>query len=81
MTEKQKFYRLFSEVCELLPTGAINSAITAGYNANAVHLIHVRQGRTINLPHLVALIQYGLPEFNIPVDLLPEIDLQRGGVK
>lgn len=31
MTEKQKFYRLLSLVCEDLPTGAINAAIGAGY--------------------------------------------------
>ena len=81
MTNKQKFYRLFSEVCELLPTSAINSAISAGYEANAVHLIHVRQGRTINLPHLVALIYYGLPDFSIPVDLLPETNMEGGAGK
>lgn len=71
MTEKQKFYRLLSLVCEDLPTGAINAALAAGYEANAVQLLHVRQGRTINLPHLVALITHGLPQFAIPVDLLP----------
>ena len=81
LAEKQRFYRLFQDVCELLPTGAINSALTADYNAKAVHLIHVRQGRTVNLPHLIALIQYGLPEFSITVDLLPEMGFQREGVK
>jgi hypothetical protein len=73
MTEKQKFYRLLSEVCERLPTSAINDAIAGGYNANAVQLLHVRQGRTINLPHLVALIKHGLPDFQIPEQLLPAI--------
>lgn len=72
MTDKQKFYRLLSDVCEVLPTSAINAAISGGYDANAVQLLHVRQGRIINLHHLVALIQFGLPEFNIPTGLLPK---------
>jgi hypothetical protein len=72
MTEKQKFYRLLSEVCEILPTSSISAAIAAGYNANAVQLIYVRQGRVINLCHLVALIQFGLKEFTIPIHLLPK---------
>jgi hypothetical protein len=71
MTEKQKFYRLLSLVCEDLPTSAISDAIASGYEANAVQLIHVRQGRTINLPHLVKLIEVGLPHFSIPDDLRP----------
>ena len=71
MTEKQKFYRLLSLVCEDLPTGSINAALSGGYEANAVQLMHVRQGRIINLPHLVALVTYGLPGFAIPADLLP----------
>lgn len=71
MTEKQKFYRLLSLVCEDLPTSAVSDAIAGGYVANAVQLIHVRQGRTINLPHLVKLMDVGLPRFPIPDDLRP----------
>jgi hypothetical protein len=71
MTEKQKFYRLLSLVCEDLPTSAVSDAIAGGYVANAVQLIHVRQGRTINLPHLVKLIEVGLPHFPIPAELRP----------
>ena len=71
MTDKQKFYRLLSEVCEDLPTSAINAAIAGGYDANAVTLVGVRQGRIINLPHLVKLIEVGMPKYSIPVDLLP----------
>jgi hypothetical protein len=71
MTEKQKFYRLLSLVCEDLPTSAISDAIAGGYKVNAVQLIHVRQGRTINLPHLVKLIEVGLPAFDIPEYLRP----------
>jgi hypothetical protein len=77
MTEKQKFYRLLSEVCERLPTSAINDAIAGGYKANAVQLLHVRQGRTINLPHLVALITHGLPDFQIPAQLLPATPVEQ----
>jgi hypothetical protein len=71
MTEKQKFYRLLSLVCEDLPTSAVSDAIAGGYKANALQLIHVRQGRTINLPHLVKLIEVGLPHFPIPTELRP----------
>ena len=76
MTEKQKFYRLLSEVCEVLPTKAINAAIAGGYNMNAVQLLQVRQGRIINLPHLVAMIHFGLPGFNIPAELLPKPEVR-----
>ncbi|RZK40880.1 MAG: hypothetical protein EOO61_06245 [Hymenobacter sp.] len=54
-----------------MPTSAVSDAISGGYVANAVQLIHVRQGRTINLPHLVKLIEVGLPKFSIPAELLP----------
>ena len=70
-TEKQKFFRLYSEVCEDIPTSAINDAIAGGYEANAVTLVGVRQGRIINLPHLIKLIEVGLPEFVISDDLRP----------
>ena len=72
MTDKQKFYRLLSDVCEFLPTKSIKAAISAGYNANAVELLNVRRGRVTNLNHLVALIRFGLPKFSIPTELLPE---------
>ena len=76
MTEKQKFYRLYSDVCEVLPTKSINAAIAGGYNTNAVQLLQVRQGRIINLPHLVALVRFGLPGYNIPTELLPKTEAQ-----
>jgi hypothetical protein len=79
MTEKQKFYHLLSLVCEDLPTGAINAAISGGYEANAVQLMHVRQGRIINLAHLVALVTHGLPQFPIPAKLLPAATAARAG--
>lgn len=71
MTEKQKFYRLLSYVCEELPTSAINELVRQGYQMGAVSLMQVRQGRTINLPALVALTQVGLPGFSIPAEILP----------
>lgn len=72
MTDKQKFYRILSDVSEFLPTSAINAAIAAGYKASAAQLANVRRGRIVNLYHLVALIQFGLPIFSIPAELLPE---------
>lgn len=70
-TDKQRFYRLLSWVCEDLPTSAINDAIAGGYEANAVTLVGVRQGRILNLPHLIKLVEVGLPKFQIPEECRP----------
>lgn len=71
MTEKQKYYRLQSHVCEQLPTSAIDLLLQRGYPLGSIALMQVRNGRTINLPALVALVQVALPEFEIPTELLP----------
>jgi hypothetical protein len=71
MTDKQKFYRLLSFVCEELPTSVINELVQSGYPLGAVALMQVRQGRVINLPALVAMVHKALPAYQIPVDLLP----------
>lgn len=72
MTEKQKFYHLYAEVCETLPTSAIDTLIRSDFKeASSVQLVQVRQGRQINLPWLVALIKVGLPDFEIPEQWLP----------
>jgi hypothetical protein len=71
MTERQKYLRLLSMVIEDLPTSAIDTAVRAGYPAPATMLANVRIARVMNLEHLVALIGYGLPEFQIPAELLP----------
>jgi len=72
MTEKQKFYHLYADVCETLPTSAIDALVRSGFTeASSVQLVQVRQGRQINLPWLVALVRIGLPHFPIPAELLP----------
>lgn len=71
MTERQKYLRLLSMVIEDLPTSAIDTAVRAGYAAPATMLANVRIARVMNLEHLVALIGYGLPAFQIPEELLP----------
>jgi hypothetical protein len=74
MTEKQKFYHLYAEVCETLPTSAIDALIRSGFSeASSVQLVQVRQGRQINLPWLVALIRVGLPQYVIPAEWLPVV--------
>ena len=76
MTEKQKFYHLYAEVCETLPTSAIDALIRSGFaEASSVQLVQVRQGRQINLPWLVALIRVGLPQYVIPAEWLPAVVL------
>jgi hypothetical protein len=71
MTERQKYLRLLSIVIEELPTSAIDAAIKADYPAPASMLNNVRIGRVHNLEHLVALVCYGLPKYQIPSELLP----------
>jgi hypothetical protein len=71
MTERQKFLHLLAEVIEDLPTSAIDTAVRDGYKASTTMLGNVRMGRVMNLPHLVALIGYGLPSYIIPAHLLP----------
>ena len=61
----QKCYRVLSEAIELLPTEYISYTLNASHNANSEHLMSVRQKRTINRPHLVALIQYRLQEMGL----------------
>ena len=31
MTDKQKYYHLLGEVCEAMPSSAVDSAVRAGY--------------------------------------------------
>jgi len=72
MTDKQKYYYLYAEVCETLPIGAIDLLVRSGFEeASARTLITVRQGRLINLPLLIKLVEVGLPDYNIPEFLRP----------
>jgi hypothetical protein len=71
MTERQKYLRLLSIVIEDLPSAAVDTAVRAGYAASVTMLGNVRIGRVMNLTHLVALVGYGLPSFQIPDELLP----------
>jgi len=71
MTEQQKYFRLLSFVYGPLPTSAIDKVIAGGYPLGSTALAQVRVGRTINLPALVALVQAGLPDFEIPAEVLP----------
>jgi hypothetical protein len=73
MTERQKYLHLLAEVIEDLPTSAIDAAVRAGYAASTTQLSNVRMGRAMNLPHLLVLISYGLPDYHIPEHLLPVV--------
>lgn len=76
MTDKQKYYHLLGEVCEAMPSSAVDSAIRAGYGQEhksaSTRLHHVKQGKVASLPDLVALIRYSMPDYEIPAHLLPE---------
>jgi hypothetical protein len=76
MTEKQKYYHLLGEVCEDMPSSAVDSAIRAGYGQEhksaSTRLHHVKQGKVASLTDLVALIRYSMPDYQVPAHLLPE---------
>ncbi|RSK45202.1 hypothetical protein [Hymenobacter rigui] len=76
MTNKQRYYYLQAEVCELLPPYAVDMAIRAGYGQQyesaARRLSHVKQGKIANLPDLIALVEYALPTYAIPARLRPQ---------
>ncbi|MGI4862967.1 MAG: hypothetical protein ACRYFZ_03535 [Janthinobacterium lividum] len=76
MTDKQKYYHLLGEVCEAMPSSAVDSAIRAGYGQEhksaSTRLHHVKQGKVASLPDLVALIRYSMPGYEIPAHLLPD---------
>jgi hypothetical protein len=71
MTERQKYLKLLSIVIEDLPSDAVDTAVRDGYEAKTTMLNNVRIGRVMNLEHLVALVGYGLPKYQIPAELLP----------
>lgn len=71
MTERQKYLRLLSIVIEDLPSAAVDAAVRAGYEAKTTMLNNVRIGRVMNLEHLIALVGFGLPKFQIPAELRP----------
>lgn len=75
MTDKQKYYHLLGEVCEDMPSSAVDSAIRAGYGQEhksaSTRLHHVKQGKVASLPDLVALIRYSMLDYRIPAHLLP----------
>ncbi|HEX8506518.1 MAG TPA: hypothetical protein VF630_14220 [Hymenobacter sp.] len=75
MTDRQKYYHLLGEVCELMPSSAVDSAIRAGYGrafkSASTRLHHVKQGKVASLPDLLALIEHSMPDYEVPAHLLP----------
>jgi hypothetical protein len=75
MTDKQKYYHLLGEVCEAMPSSAVDSAIRAGYGREhksaSTRLHHVKQGKVASLPDLLALIEYSMPDYVVPGHLRP----------
>lgn len=79
MTDKQKYYHLLGEVCEAMPSSAVDSTIRSGYGREyasaSTRLHHVRQGKVASLPDLVAMVRASMPSYQIPAHLLPADDL------
>lgn len=75
MTDKQRYYHLLGEVCEDMPSSAVDSAIRAGYGQEhksaSTRLHHVKQGKVVSLPDLMALIRHSMPDYQVPAHLLP----------
>lgn len=80
MTDKQKYYHLLGEVCEDMPSSAVDSTIRSGYGREyasaSTRLHHVRQGKVASLPDLVAMIRAAMPAYEIPAHLLPAEELK-----
>lgn len=71
-TPRQRYYHLMSLVCEDLSTDAIETLVRKEQHpATAAQLTAVRQGRKVDLPWLIDLVRVGLPDFELPVELLP----------
>lgn len=71
MTDKQKYFALMSEVCELLKPADINAPVRAGYDVPANLLDQARIGRRPVLRDLVAIVTHAHPDFQIPAHLRP----------
>ncbi len=71
MTEKQKYFHLMGEVCEILKPTAVDDAVRAGYDTPSNLLAAARIGRRPVLRDLVALVQFSMPSYEIPTHLRP----------
>ena len=71
MTERQKYLTLLGLVIEDLPGNAVDATLRAGYSASSDLLNEARTSRLMNLEYLVALVDFGLPHYQIPPELLP----------
>ena len=72
-TERQKYHHLYSLVCEDLPTKAVDALVRKGHKATTEELRAVRQSHKPHLTWLIDLIHIGLPDFQIPAQLLPVV--------
>ncbi len=70
-TDRQRYYHLFSLVCEDLPVGLVDAVVQQGHEAPASQLLAVRNARKPHLSWLIDLVRAGLPNFEIPASLLP----------
>ena len=74
-TDRQKYFQLMALVCEDLPTTAIDALVRNDHEASSAQLTAVRQCRKVHLPWLIDLVKAGLPNYVIPLDLLPATTL------
>jgi hypothetical protein len=58
-------------VCEDLTTAAIDTLVRSDHPATTAQLTAIRSGRRSDLAWLIDLVWVGLPEFVIPLDVLP----------
>lgn len=80
-TDRQRYFALLALVCESMPHYAVDNAIRAGYapshsgrgasGSDSTRLNHVKQGKVVSLPDLVALVRHSMPDFDVPAFLLP----------
>jgi hypothetical protein len=70
-TNRQRFYHLYSLVCEDFPPGLVDKMIQEGHEAKPSDLLNVRNGRKPHLPWLIGMVKRGIPQFPIPANLQP----------
>ncbi|WP_210521609.1 hypothetical protein [Hymenobacter terricola] len=72
-TNRQRFFHLYSLVCEDFPAGLVDGMIRDGHEAKMSDLLNVRTGRKSHLPWLIDMVKRGIPQFPIPDNLHPVV--------
>jgi len=71
-TNEQRYYVLMALTYGRIPPAVVDKLVLKGHPANSTQLNAVRLGRSANnLPWLIDLTRVGLPDLEIPAELMP----------